>query len=567
MTDDNNPLAGTVAGLYRDRVPGGRELCVGVLVPAATLSRLAADLVVLLGQLAYVRKLTRIVQVRGSARRAGVSAMFALYCAVDEARHKSANLLAPAERQGAQGAVESLVFDGSDASCEQVRALGLDVLLALGCDGDDRKLAGLCSSGSWHVDFAAGANGNLRLAGAEEFFGTAAESNLRLAQRGTTPSTDRLLCELKLRVERGYSLVQSRERLLRESCQLMVVALHRLHAGAPLDCRPVVQPENAPQPSAESLPRAEPPAGLPVLSWLARPVVRRAMRLLRGGSATVPIWKIALRRLPADAPIDAVLRDRDGFRFLSAPRGFAWADPHLVDYQGRTLLFAEELKVDTAASGKIVCLEIDTGGSVANRMVCVDRPYHLSFPQVFRYGGEYFMMPESMMDGTIQLLRARRFPDDWVLEKVLLRAPAVDTVQWFDEPSGKWLFVTSMGSMIGQYPYTMVFVADSLTAPWRLHPCSPISTTVQTERNGGALFRRGAMLIRPVQDGRPRYGHALQWQEITELSPSTYSERPCGRVEPDWAPGMLATHSYSRSRDWEALDALIMPGPATESGQ
>jgi hypothetical protein len=305
--------------------------------------------------------------------------------------------------------------------------------------------------------------------------------------------------------------------------------------------------------------------GLPVLSWLVQPFVRRAKRLLRGVRSGVPIWKIAVRRLQAGAATDRVLRDRSGFSFLSAPRGYAWADPHLVDYQGHTLLFAEELKIDTAASGKIVCLELDAQGSVVNRLPCVDRPYHLSFPQVFQHGGEYFMLPESMMDGTVQLLRARRFPDDWVLEKVLFKGQAVDTVLWLDDQSGKWLFLTSMGAALGQYPFTMAFVADSLTSPWQLHRCSPIATTVRLERNGGALFRDRGRLIRPVQDGRQRYGHSMQWQEITAFDPDDYVERPCGRIEPDWAPGMLATHSYTRSRDWEALDALIADDAVVES--
>lgn len=561
MTDDNNPLAGTVADLYRHRAPGGRELSVGLLVPDEPLSRLAESLLRQLGQLEYVRKLTRIVHPVGRATRTNVAPLFALFCTVDETRNADDNLLAAARPQGAQYEVESLILDGTDKSYGQVRVLGLDVLLVMGCEVEDCKLAGLCSAGTWRFDFGIGTGGSWRLVGAGDFFAAAPDSRVRLWQQDATPAVDQLLSELVLRADPSYSLVQSRRRVLLESCLLVIMALYRLHS----DEQPRTWPGAEPAPGLQT--GNEPRTRLPVLAWLARPFARRAARLLSGRPAVVPIWKIALRRVAAGAPIDGVLRDRSGFRFLSAPRGYAWADPHLVDYQGRTLLFAEELKINTDASGKIVCLEIDGNGAANNRLLCVDRPYHLSFPQVFAYGGEYFMIPESMMDGTVQLLRARRFPDDWVLERVLFRGRAVDTVHWFDEPSGKWLFVTSMGSMVGQYPFTMVFVADSLTAPWQLHPCSPIATTVQTERNGGALFRNGAKLIRPVQDGRLRYGHSLQWQEITSLGPTSYSERPCGRVEPNWAPGMLATHSYTRSRDWEALDALIVAEPATESGR
>jgi hypothetical protein len=47
------------------------------------------------------------------------------------------------------------------------------------------------------------------------------------------------------------------------------------------------------------------------------------------------------------------------------------------------------------------------------------------------------------------------------------------------------------------------------------------------------------------------------------LSPTHYEERPLSRLAPDWAPRLVACHTYSASDTFEVLDARGDPGPVT----
>lgn len=462
----------------------------------------------------------------------------------------SADLAAPAPLPDAGAGLQVLTAADELEAVPLLAAAGPDLLVTVYDGPCPRALAQTLRKPLWQCDLGTESDEPQALVGVREFFTRSPEVFVTLRRLGATAVDDVVLGQTVLRADRDRFLVNTRQRVIAEANQLVLMAVCALRRNS----LPLASAQQRREVAKAALPGVE-----RLLSTFAAPFVRRARRIVSRSRARPVIWKVALRPRQGRAQ-DDVLTRRDDFTLLESPQGFAWADPHLVAHQGRTLLFVEELEISREASGKLVCLEIDGRGAVAGRAVCVQRPYHLSFPQVFLWQGEYFMIPESMADGSVQLLRARHFPDDWVLEKVLFRGSAVDTVAWPDTATGEWRFITSMGCFAGQFPMTMVFNADSLTGDWRLHPASPIGTDVRLERNAGALFRSGTRLIRPVQDGRLRYGHAMQWQEITRFDAQGYEERPCGRIEPDWAPGVVATHSYTSTDQWEALDALVLQG-------
>src|SRR5438552_18843304 len=76
--------------------------------------------------------------------------------------------------------------------------------------------------------------------------------------------------------------------------------------------------------------------------------------------------------------------------------------------------------------GKISCAEVRDGG-LGEPLAVLERPYHLSYPCVFRDGGTWYMIPESASAGTIELYRCTRFPDLWQFDRVLLRGSYVDS--------------------------------------------------------------------------------------------------------------------------------------------
>jgi hypothetical protein len=246
--------------------------------------------------------------------------------------------------------------------------------------------------------------------------------------------------------------------------------------------------------------------------------------------------------------------DLNGFRWIESPRGHFYADPFLVKHLDKPWVFFEDYDYATG-KGTIGCAEVIEDGRLSKSIPVLERPYHLSYPCVFRERGELYMIPESVANGTVELYRCKRFPDVWEPVKVLLNAPAVDSTIWIED--GKyWLFVTLQEERAAALQLWL-FHSTSLTGEWAPHPQAPISTDIQNSRGAGAIYRHEGKLIRPSQDCSGNYGSRFTLNEIVALNEREYRERPWVTVDPNHGR-LNGTHTYSRLDQIEVIDGRML---------
>jgi hypothetical protein len=220
------------------------------------------------------------------------------------------------------------------------------------------------------------------------------------------------------------------------------------------------------------------------------------------------------------------------------------------------LLFVEH--IPPGGKGRIACSELGSNGNWTVPKTVVQADYHLSYPFLFEWQGQVYLMPETAENQTLELYRAVEFPWRWTLDRVIMQqAAAVDgTIAAFD--GRYWLFV-NMATLAGQYDAELfLFHADSPLGPWRPHPGNPVVADVRRARPAGSLLSIDGKLIRPSQDCSVRYGYALVWNQVEVLSTTDYRERPVGRLDPSWLRGALCTHTYTSNGEWEAVDVRIL---------
>lgn len=268
-------------------------------------------------------------------------------------------------------------------------------------------------------------------------------------------------------------------------------------------------------------------------------------------------WQIAIRR-SALTLLEEGPQVLPSFKWLDAPRGHFYADPMLIERDGKTWLFVEDYQY-AQSRGCISVAEVASTGEVGPFTPCLTRPYHLSYPLVFEHRGEIFMLPETAHNNTVELYRATNFPLEWKFEKVLLPSRTLDTTPLYRD--GRWWFFTTIQEPSGYGSFGQLFSAETLTDPWTLHPASPISWTVETARGGGRIVEIGGKLVRPTQSCCPSYGYSFSLQEITKLDKEGFAERKLATYNPTWNPSLRRIHTYARSGEIELIDGCWAVDP------
>ncbi len=284
--------------------------------------------------------------------------------------------------------------------------------------------------------------------------------------------------------------------------------------------------------------------------WFARRALRAVLRRLTNRPQTLH-WRLGIRTTKTPL-VEDVRGDLKSFHWIESPQGHYFADPFIAEEAGHRWVFFEDYDYKRQM-GTIRFAEM-RGQDLGDSREALSRPYHLSYPCVFRDSGTWYMIPESAKSGRIELYAARRFPGEWQFVRCLLEANAVDSTLWVED-GYYWLFVTRI-DLRGNAVQLWLYSSRSLSGDWTAHPANPLSTDVRNARGGGAIFRHKGRLFRPSQDGTIRYGKRLVLNEILELSVDSYRETVVAEVEPKAGDGLVGVHSYALSGDVEIIDGL-----------
>ena len=339
------------------------------------------------------------------------------------------------------------------------------------------------------------------------------------------------------------SFARNRAHQLLRVPPLLLRALRQLAGNVPLQR----------QPGPELLP----PGSWMMLQFALR-LIGRGLRRQIPRLGTIESWFLAVRR--SDSGIDPAQPQFRDISRIDPPAEFYWADPCVVQRDGRDYVFLEEY-VYAEQRGRISVIELDEQLSVLSHQSVLETAWHLSYPCVVENAGETLMTVESSEAQSVNLYRATQFPAHWEAVAELLRGwRFVDTT--LHQHEGHWyLFANVTESALGYderiWDDLFLFVADSPMGPWQPHPLNPIVSDVRHARPAGRLFEHEGRLIRPSQDCSVDYGYAVVFNEVLMLSPTDYAEKQIGSLEPRWARGLRGCHTYSRAGNLEVIDGKL----------
>lgn len=240
------------------------------------------------------------------------------------------------------------------------------------------------------------------------------------------------------------------------------------------------------------------------------------------------MWSISIYR--GDSPLelspvgpDPVLTKDE---ITDIPAAFV-ADPFMLRRDHTWYMFMEVMNAETRL-GEIGLATSKDALAWTYQQIVLKETFHLSYPYVFQWQDEYFMIPETIGGGAIRLYKADDFPRQW--------SPVADLMTgFFADPSifrfqDRWWMFNCPRPY--QHDTLFLYSAAALTGSWTEHPQSPIiSDDKSCARPAGRVLNFNGKLFRFGQNCLPHYGTSVRAFEILELTTTTYAE-----VEIDRSP-------------------------------
>jgi len=242
---------------------------------------------------------------------------------------------------------------------------------------------------------------------------------------------------------------------------------------------------------------------------------------------------------PSDSVSNPVLTAKD----VSDVRAESIGDPFMVKHDSTWYMFFEVMNAETK-QGDIGLAVSPDGLSWSYERVVLDEPFHLSYPCVFRWENDYYMIPETLEANSIRLYKADSFPTKWSFVKTILGGCFTDATILHHE--GRWWLFCQTAP--GRNDTLRLYGSDDLMGVFVEHPQSPIvvGDSNRARPGGRVLVMHGTIIgrlavspgdpgrghlvmgdriLRYAQDDYPSYGNAVRAFEITRLTPSSYEER------------------------------------------
>ena len=276
------------------------------------------------------------------------------------------------------------------------------------------------------------------------------------------------------------------------------------------------------------------------------------------GIAKTTEWGIAIRKA---CNYNLILNRKDEhsepFMIIPSTNEYWYADPLLFSDNGKTWLFVEAYNRERR-KGEIGVFDIVDGEAVNFRQI-ISIPTHMSYPFVFKYQQEYYMIPETGAAEEIILYKANAFPDKWTRDKVLLSGKVYRDSTVYQGADGKLKVLSYRQTGSRRYNvkyYLTVFDLDMESKTLSL--VSEIVDKKKINRPAGPVISIGDKKYRVGQKCSRVYGESIYSYEMKNIDKPIMDKRigelSGNMIRLDREGIVILLHTYSQAGGHEVID-------------
>ena len=246
------------------------------------------------------------------------------------------------------------------------------------------------------------------------------------------------------------------------------------------------------------------------------------------------------------------------YKKILPPKDRFWADPHIISMDKNYFIFIEEY-VYSKSKGHIALIKMDKEGNYDYLGKILEKDYHLSFPFVFQFENNFYMIPETESNNNIELYKCTDFPKKWEYHgEIMNNVNAVDTTIF--NYNDKWWMFTGMKENLGSSNSDELFLFHSdnpLSNDWESHSNNPIISDVRQARPAGKIFSFKDDIYRPSQNSSKFYGYGISVNQINNITKNEYQETIVTSILPNWDNNISRVHTFAYDDGLSMIDAKI----------
>ena len=240
---------------------------------------------------------------------------------------------------------------------------------------------------------------------------------------------------------------------------------------------------------------------------------------------------------------------------IKLPKNEFWADPFLINYENQQYIYFENYEY-SKGKGKISCGKLENE-KIIDIVDVLDKPYHLSYPNVFKFKNDLYMIPETHQNFRLEIYKCTSFPNDWELYSTAFEGEQIVDCNLHQDELGKlWLFLNKKELNSDGCSDLYIYQIDSLKLEKIIsHQENPVIINSLSARNAGPIFKHENKILRPSQiNSEGIYGRGLNINQIETLTLNEYTEKTLHKCFPYFDRKLQGIHHLHQFEDCFATD-------------
>ena len=236
------------------------------------------------------------------------------------------------------------------------------------------------------------------------------------------------------------------------------------------------------------------------------------------------------------------------------PKNRWFADPFVIKKGKNNYIFFEDFSLKKE-KGSISCIKVNQHNKMEYFKEIIKENFHLSFPFIFKYNQNHFMVPESCENNSLRLYKCIKFPNKWIFyKKIIKNINCVDPVifKW----ENNWILLTSKHK--NELFYNKLYSYTSrnpLSDNWKPLILGPVIESDILGRNAGLIQEPKKKIYRISQANMPgNYGDYIKVNKILKVSKNKYHEKKIKNIFPFSKKNIRGIHTLNYVKNFTVFD-------------